>query len=146
MKVTVEYDSNTSGSFSICSGVKQGCILAPTLFRIFFSVLLRHAFGAPISTLGQIASCPTWPTSGQEPKYARPSSGTCSLLMITTHTVQQLKCLIDYFSQACKDFGLTISLKKKTLMYLDRMWKLNPSSQLTTMSWKLPISSHVLDP
>ncbi|KAL1278830.1 hypothetical protein QQF64_025503 [Cirrhinus molitorella] len=25
-------------------GVKQGCVLAPTLFGIFFSLLLRHAF------------------------------------------------------------------------------------------------------
>ena len=26
------------------SGVKQGCVLAPTLFRIFFLLLLKHAF------------------------------------------------------------------------------------------------------
>ena len=27
------------------SGVKQGCVLTPTLFGIFFALLLRHAFG-----------------------------------------------------------------------------------------------------
>ena len=40
------YDGSTSAPFDIRSGVKQGCILAPTLFEIFFAVLLRHAFGS----------------------------------------------------------------------------------------------------
>jgi len=33
-----------SKSFPICRGVKKGCVLAPTLFGIFFSALLAHAF------------------------------------------------------------------------------------------------------
>ena len=45
MKETVQYDGSTSESFNIRSGVKQGCVLAPTLFGIFFTVMLRHAFG-----------------------------------------------------------------------------------------------------
>ena len=35
-----------SDSFEIKSGVKQGCVLAPTLFGIFFSILLKHAFNS----------------------------------------------------------------------------------------------------
>ena len=31
---------------------------------------------------------------------------------VTANSVQQLQCLMDRFSQACKDFGLAISLKK----------------------------------
>ena len=46
-KSTVQYDGNVSESFTIKSGVKQGCVLAPTLFRIFFSTLLKHAFCSP---------------------------------------------------------------------------------------------------
>ena len=45
MKVTVVYDDVTSDSFDVLSGVKQGCTLAPTLFKIFFATLLKHAFG-----------------------------------------------------------------------------------------------------
>ena len=44
MKGTVMYDGSCSDSFLIKSGVKQGYILAPTLFGNFFSVLLSHAF------------------------------------------------------------------------------------------------------
>lgn len=34
----------------------------------------------------------------------------------TTHTEQQLQCLMDRFSQAYNDFGFTISLKTTNLM------------------------------
>ena len=46
MKATIHFDSKTSESFSIFSRDKQGCVLASNLFGIFFSILLRHAFGA----------------------------------------------------------------------------------------------------
>jgi phage terminase large subunit-like protein len=36
MKGTIQYDGSISSSFEIKSGVKQGCVLAPTLFGIFF--------------------------------------------------------------------------------------------------------------
>ena len=41
---TVQYDGSMSEAFGINSGVKQGCVLTPTLFNIFLSVLLKHAF------------------------------------------------------------------------------------------------------
>ena len=37
MKGTVLYDGVTSDHFNILSGVKQGCVLIPTLFGIFLS-------------------------------------------------------------------------------------------------------------
>ena len=45
MKGTVVFDGSTSDPFDLRSGVKQGCVLAPTLFGIFFAVMLKHAFG-----------------------------------------------------------------------------------------------------
>ena len=40
---------------------------------------------------------------------------------VTSHTEQELQHLMDRFSQACKDFGLTISLKKTNVLsqYVD---------------------------
>ena len=39
----VKHNGSLSGSFPISDGVKQGCVLAPTLFSIFFSIMLREA-------------------------------------------------------------------------------------------------------
>ena len=41
MQSTVCFDGATSEPFPVSSGVKQGCVLAPTLFGIFFSMLLN---------------------------------------------------------------------------------------------------------
>ena len=41
--------------------------------------------------------------------------------VVTTYTQQKLQALMDRFSQARKDFGLTISLKKTNVMGQDTM-------------------------
>ena len=38
---------------------------------------------------------------------------------VATHTQEELQSLMDCFSQACKDFGLTISLKKTNVIGQD---------------------------
>ena len=77
MKGTVVFDGSTSDTFDIRSGMKQGCVLAPTLFGIFFVVMLKHAFGCategiylwwkalqPLQTQSKVqgpAEMPAWP-------------------------------------------------------------------------------------
>ena len=39
----VRLNGDLSDPFAISNGVKQGCVLAPTLFSIFFSMMLRQA-------------------------------------------------------------------------------------------------------
>ena len=43
-KGIVQFNGSSSESFEISSCVKQGCVLALTLFGIFFGMLLKHAF------------------------------------------------------------------------------------------------------
>ena len=45
MKGTINYDGATSEPFEIRSRVKQGCVLATTLFGIFVSLMLLYTFG-----------------------------------------------------------------------------------------------------
>ena len=42
-KGQVRYGQELSAPFPIENGVKQGCVLAPTLFSIFFSMMLEQA-------------------------------------------------------------------------------------------------------
>ena len=44
MKVVFQVDGASSTAFDIRSGVKQYCVLAPTLFGIFFGAIIKHAF------------------------------------------------------------------------------------------------------
>ena len=45
MKGTVIFGGSASAALHIRSGVKKGCVLAPTLFGFLFAVMLTHAFG-----------------------------------------------------------------------------------------------------
>ena len=49
-KATVQYDGNVSDPFTIQTRVKQGLVLASTLFGILFSILLKLPFCS--STIG----------------------------------------------------------------------------------------------
>ncbi|XP_063598201.1 uncharacterized protein LOC134774734 [Penaeus indicus] len=44
MKANVVINTSVSKEFSVLNGVKQGCVLAPTLFALYPSVMLEVAF------------------------------------------------------------------------------------------------------
>ena len=53
MTATVAYENEESKAFPVNNGVKKGCVLAPVLFNISFSYLIRHAFNSEkISEIG----------------------------------------------------------------------------------------------
>ena len=44
MQARVQNDGEFSEPFEVTNGVKQGCVMAPTLFSIMFSAKLMDAF------------------------------------------------------------------------------------------------------
>ena len=44
MLAQVQNDGEFSDPFPVTNGVKQGCVLTPTLFRMMFSAMLTAAF------------------------------------------------------------------------------------------------------
>ena len=109
--------------FPVSSGVKQGCVLAPTLFLIFFSMLLQYAFldcteGVYVRTR----------SDGKLFNIARLRAKTKAYVVLirellfaddaalTSHSEDGLQHLVDKLSHACKDFGLTISLRKTNIL------------------------------
>lgn len=123
MHSTVFFDGTTSDPFPVNSGVKQGCVLAPTLFGVFFSVLLRHAFndcseGVYIHTR---ADGGLFNIARLRAKRKVETVLIRELLFaddaaLTSHSEAGLQQLVNRFSEACKEFGLTISLSKTNIM------------------------------
>ena len=58
-------DGKESDGFEVTAGVKQGCVIEPSLFNLFFAVLLKEPF----------------PTESLNKSNKRPSSERCYLLM-----------------------------------------------------------------
>ena len=123
MEAKIQYDGRQSRSFHVRTGVKQGCVLAPTLFGIYFAALLRHAFehssnGIYVRTR----------TDGSLFNIQRLRSRTLvsrvllrELLFaddaaLVSHSNEGLQQMLDSLHQACRLFGLTISQKKTEIM------------------------------
>lgn len=123
MQGTVQFNGRTSESFNINSGVKQGCVLAPTLFGIFFAFLLKHAFGASKEGIylhtrsdGRLFNLARLRAKTKVREALIRDMLFADDAAVACHTQQALQSLMDHFSQACKDFGLTISLKKTKVL------------------------------
>ncbi|WP_419619889.1 reverse transcriptase domain-containing protein [Thiolapillus sp.] len=115
----VKHNGSLSGSFPISNGVKQGCVLAPTLFSIFFSIMLREAKedlsdgiyirfrtdGSLFNLRRLLARTKTIKELMTELLFA----DDCALL---SNTEEALQHIVNHFSDAAKNFGLIISLKE----------------------------------
>ena len=123
MQSTVCFDGATSNAFPVSSGVKQGCVLAPTLFGIFFSMLLQYAFvDCTEGVYGRTRS------DGKLFNIARLRAKTKAYVVLirdllfaddtalTSHSEEGLQHLVDKLSYACMAFGLTISLRKTNIL------------------------------
>ena len=125
MKAKVQFDRSTSDSFEIKVGVKQGCVLAPTLFGIYLAALLKFAFGEGESEGIYVRTR----TDGDlfNIQRLRAKSKTTVVLLrellfaddsaLVSHSNAGLQSLMDALERACKLYGLTISVKKTEVMF-----------------------------
>ena len=125
-KGTVQFNGSSSEPFEIRSGVKQGCVLAPTLFGIFFGLLLKHAFDTTTEGIylrtrsdGRLFNLARLRAKTKVREVLIRDMLFADDAAVATHTQKELQSLMDCFSQACKDFEMTISLKKTNVMGQD---------------------------
>ena len=123
MKGTVSFNGEESEPFSILSGVKQGCVLAPVLFSIYFSILLSYAFkdstdGIHIQTRtdGRLFNIRRFGAKTKLHQHLIRELLFADDAALVSHSKEGLQRLMDCFSKACDDFGLTISIKKTEVM------------------------------
>jgi len=126
MKGTISYDGEATEPFPMHSGVKQGCVLAPTLFGIFFSLLLKFAFeqsteGVHLHTRsdGKLFNLARLRAKTKVRTVLIREMLFADDAALSSHTEEDLQRLLDRFSYACTEFGLTISIEKSNVMGQD---------------------------
>ena len=124
MKARVTFNGQLSEEIAIDNGVKQGDIPAPTLFSIFFAVLLSHAFiecdqGILLRfrTSGNVFNLRRFNTKSKTFKVLIRELLYADDADFLAHTQADMQHIMDRFSQACTSFGLKISLKKTKVMF-----------------------------
>ena len=124
MLARVQDNGEISEPFQVSNGVKQGCVLAPTLFSLMFSAMLTDAFrdsgigiGIRYRTDGSVFNLRRLKAK------TRVSTDTindflfaddCALNAASEAAMQHS---VDKFSGSCDNFGLTISTKKTEVMH-----------------------------
>ncbi|XP_077865797.1 uncharacterized protein LOC144352798 [Saccoglossus kowalevskii] len=126
MKGIVSFDGKASEPFPIQGGVKQGCVLAPTLFGVFFSLQLNFAFGQSTEGVhlhtrsdGKLFNLAHLKAKTKVRTVLIREMLFADDAALSSHTEEDLQRLINRFSYACKEFGLTISIKKTYVMSQD---------------------------
>ena len=134
VKIIQEFHNGMAGAVSICGsttdpfeishGLKQGCVLAPTLFTLFLTALL--------STVSEHLSTGVFirtRSDGKLFKLARLKASTKTqelfiheLLFaddaaIVAHTLEDIREICKQFEQAATIFGLTINTNKTVTLY-----------------------------
>ena len=124
MQARVKDNGQYSEPFPVTNGVKQGCVLAPTLFSMVFSAMLTDAFSGEDVGI-ELRSR----TDGGFYKPQRLKAETKIMLDILRDLLfaddcalcasseSEMQRMVDLFSRACKNFGLTISIPKTEVMF-----------------------------
>ena len=124
VRCCVQFEGTVSDCFPVESGVKQRCVLSPTLFGIFFSVVLSYAFGTNdedgvfIHTRsdGNLFNLSRLKAETQVRKVLIRELLCVDDAALVSHSEVGLQRLMDSLSTACATFGLTISLTKTEVM------------------------------
>ena len=122
MQARVQNDGEYSESFPVTNGVKQGCVMAPTLFSLMFSAMLTDAFqdvnaGFPIRYRfdGKLLDLRRLQAK------SKVQTDVVDKLLYTDDLAQNAKSeengAVDRVSTACDNFQLSISTKKTEVLH-----------------------------
>lgn len=146
MQARVQDGGESSKPFSVSNGVKQGCVLAPTLFSLMYSAMLTDAFDGTDTKIGI-----KWRFVGSvfnlrrlQAKTKVQSDTINDLLFADDSSLNatseaNMQHSIDKFSDVCDNFGLTISTKKTEVMHQPAPGKLYVEPNITINNQRLNV-------
>nr|VZI15267.1 unnamed protein product [Spirometra erinaceieuropaei] len=124
MMARVTDNGAVSEAFAVTNGVKQGCVLAPTLFSLMFSAMLMDAYRDERPGI-RIAYRTDGHLLNQRRMHfqSRVSTTTVHELLfaedcaLNTTSEEEVQRSMDLFSAACENFGLVINTQKTVVMH-----------------------------
>nr|VZI07590.1 unnamed protein product [Spirometra erinaceieuropaei] len=124
MMARVTDNGAVSEAFAVTNGVKQGCVLAPTLFSLMFSAMLMDAYRDERPGI-RIAYMTDGHLLNQRRMHfqSRVSTTTVHGLLfaddcaLNTTSEEEMQRSMDLFSAACENFGLIINTQKTLVMH-----------------------------
>nr|VZI16970.1 unnamed protein product [Spirometra erinaceieuropaei] len=124
MMARVTDNGAVSEAFAVTNGVKQGCVLAPTLFSLMFSAMLMDAYRDERPGI-RIAYRTDGHLLNQRRMHfkSRVSTTTVHELLfaddcaLNTTSEEEMQRGMDLFSAACENFGLVINTQKTVVMH-----------------------------
>jgi hypothetical protein len=125
MQARVQFDGELSNEFPIKRGVKQGCVLAPTLFGIYFSYVfkmtdsqLHPSCGVSLLTRddGNFFNLARFKARSLTEKFVIKELLYADDAALCASSAEDLQLMLDHFSVSCQRFGLQISMKKTVTM------------------------------
>nr|VZI25741.1 unnamed protein product [Spirometra erinaceieuropaei] len=124
MMARVTDNEAVSEAFAVTNGVKQGCVLAPTLFSLMFSAMLMDAYRDERPGI-RIAYRTDGHLLNQRRMHfqSRVSTATVHELFfaddcaLNTTSEEETQRSMDLFSAACENFGLVFNTQKTVMMH-----------------------------
>ncbi|PIK58516.1 hypothetical protein BSL78_04540 [Apostichopus japonicus] len=139
---------NISGAFSICHGVKQGCVLAPTLFRLYLSAVQQNmtdglSKGVFIKTRsdGKLFNLARLRTNTKVREVCVRELLFADNPASITNNQSDMQEIVDRFSADADLFGLQINSAKTELLYQPKPGKATQEKEITIKGERLTQSN-----
>ena len=124
MQARVQNDGEYSEPFPVTNGVKQGCVMAPTLFSMMFSTMLTDAFqdvdaGFPIKYRfdGKLLDLRRLQAKSKVQTNVVDKLLYADDLAENAKSEEKMQGAVDRMSKACDNFQLTIGTKKTEVVH-----------------------------
>ena len=149
MTARVLDDSELSEEFPVTNGVKQGCVLAPILFSMVLSAMLIDAFrdcqdgfNIRYRTSGGLFNLRRFQAVSKVFETVISNFLFADDCALNTISEQKMQHEMNCFSQACSNFGLTISTSKTEVMYQPAHGHPYLEPCITAMGQRLPVADN----